>query len=122
MGINKSAKMSAEQDPKGANMAEAPKAEFTELDWITLKTEIGSEELKHVESAGEKFKRKFWENPVLPVGAGLTTLALLLGLRAFRRQDKHMSQLMMRARVGAQGFTVLALLGGVLKTAFDAKQ
>merc|ERR1712126_261331 len=83
---------------------------------------IGSEELKHVESAGEKFKRKFWENPVLPVGAGLTTLALLLGLRAFRRQDKHMSQLMMRARVGAQGFTVLALLGGVLKTAFDAKQ
>lgn len=42
-----------------------------------------------------------------------TVAALVLGLRNFLRNDHRKQQIMMRARVGAQGFTVLALVGGV---------
>lgn len=44
------------------------KEEFTELDWITLKNDIGSEQMIHQETAGEKFQRKFKENPLVPIG------------------------------------------------------
>ena len=35
--------------------------------------------------------------------------------------DKAMSQKMMRLRVGAQGFTVLALLGGVFYSSYKSR-
>lgn len=44
------------------------KEEFTELDWITLKSDIGSEQNLRTETAGEKFQRKFKENPLVPIG------------------------------------------------------
>lgn len=47
-----------------------------------------------------------------------TVAALVVGLYNFNRGDSKKQQLMMRARVGAQGFTVAALLGGVFYHAF----
>ena len=46
-------------------------------------------------------------------GALSTCAALALGLRNFYKDNTRNQQLCMRARVGAQGFTVLALVGGV---------
>lgn len=43
-----------------------------------------------------------------------TTIALSLGLNAMRKGNKKKSQMMMRARIYAQGFTVLTLLGGII--------
>lgn len=42
-----------------------------------------------------------------------TFLALSFGLHSFRKGDRRMSQLMMRTRIAAQGFTVVALIVGV---------
>ena len=50
-------------------------------------------------------------------GALVTTGFLSYGLYSFRRGEKQMSQVMMRGRVLAQGFTVLALVGGMLMAA-----
>lgn len=50
---------------------------------------------------------------VLFAGALSTCAALGLGLKNFLRNDHRKQQMFMRARVGAQGFTVLALVGGV---------
>ena len=46
-------------------------------------------------------------------GLGVTVFALTSGLLSMRTGDKVKSQKMMRLRVGAQGFTVIALLCGV---------
>jgi len=43
-----------------------------------------------------------------------TIVALTLGLRAVSRGDKWQSQMMMRARIGAQGFTILAVLASIM--------
>ncbi|XP_047496956.1 HIG1 domain family member 2A, mitochondrial-like [Penaeus chinensis] len=92
------------------------KEEFTELDWITLKSDIGSEQNLYQETAGEKFQRKFKENPLVPIGCGLTAGALCYGLMSFSRGNRKTSQNMMRLRVAAQGFTIAALMIGIVKT------
>ncbi|KAG0728598.1 HIG1 domain family member 2A, mitochondrial [Chionoecetes opilio] len=66
------------------------------------------------------FYRKFHENPFVPIGCGLTTLALCYGLYGFSRGRHGSSQKMMRLRVAAQGFTVVALMMGIAKTSMHA--
>lgn len=44
-------------------------------------------------------------------GAAATAGAFALGLRAMLQSNAHRQQMMMRARVGAQAFTILAFLG-----------
>ncbi|XP_022080610.1 HIG1 domain family member 2A-like [Acanthaster planci] len=61
----------------------------------------------------EKFKKKALENPFVPIGIFATTCALTIGLVSFRRGQVHRSQMMMRARVAAQAFTIGAVLVGV---------
>ena len=84
---------------------------------------------RHQESPNEKLMRKFRENPLVPIGALLTTGFLVNGLFKFGRRDSAASQKMMRGRIAAQvslwssnlslkyfylqGFTILALMGGV---------
>ncbi|KAG9428446.1 HIG1 domain family member 2A, mitochondrial [Apis mellifera carnica] len=58
--------------------------------------------------------RKVKENPIIPFGILATTSALSYGLYSFYMGNTKMSQLMMRTRVGAQSFTLLAILGGWL--------
>ena len=55
-------------------------------------------------------------------GLAVTTFALTYGLWQLKTGDRAMSQKMMRLRVGAQGFTILAILGGVTYQSMKAKK
>ncbi|XP_076470470.1 HIG1 domain family member 2A, mitochondrial-like [Babylonia areolata] len=65
------------------------------------------------EGVKDKFLRKTKENPFVPIGVLVTTFALSFGLWQMKTGNKRMSQNMMRLRIFGQGFTVLAVLGGV---------
>uniref|UniRef100_A0A0K8TP00 Putative conserved plasma membrane protein n=1 Tax=Tabanus bromius TaxID=304241 RepID=A0A0K8TP00_TABBR len=84
-----------------------------EFDWVQLKKEIGSQ---HAETTKEKLQRKIKQNPLVPIGCLATAGALSYGLWSFRQGRPKMSQYMMRARIAAQGFTVVALMVGVAMT------
>lgn len=116
---------------------EYPQENLDELDWIKLRTDM--DKVMQDETFLQKFQRKFVENPFVPIGqygsgfnlvqilnktfcniiilifaGSLATLsALLYGLWSFRTGNKKMSQYMMRTRVAAQGFTVVAVAGGI---------
>ncbi|WZH41778.1 hypoxia induced protein conserved region-domain-containing protein [Fusarium acuminatum] len=60
----------------------------------------------------QKVVRKIKEEPLIPLGIGLTTLAFVNAYRALRRGDSKQANRMFRARVAAQGFTVFAMLAG----------
>lgn len=51
------------------------------------------------------------KNPMVLVGGLATVAVLCAGLYAFNKGDVVMSQRMMRARVAAQGITVLIMVG-----------
>ncbi|XP_005795452.1 HIG1 domain family member 2A, mitochondrial [Xiphophorus maculatus] len=74
------------------------------------------------ESFKEKFLRKTKENPFVPIGCAATAGALLYGLRAFHQGKTRQSQLMMRGRIFAQGFTVVAIIVGIFATSLKPKQ
>lgn len=89
---------------------------LNELDWIKLREDMDA--VGYVpETFGEKTKRKFGENPLIPIGCLLTASALIYGLWSFKQGNRQMSQYMMRARVIAQGFTIFAFVAGVGFTA-----
>lgn len=108
-------------------MSSSPASEEMEFDWVQLHQDM--EKVMRTESAGEKFMRKFKENPLVPIGkctkiknksvcsvvlgALATSAALGYGLWCFRTGQRRMSQLMMRTRVVAQGLTVFALIIGI---------
>ncbi|KFV05476.1 hypothetical protein N339_04504, partial [Pterocles gutturalis] len=54
-------------------------------------------------------------------GCLCTVGVLTYGLISFKRGNTRRSQLMMRARILAQGFTFAALLGGMVVTAMKSK-
>ncbi|KAK0374242.1 hypothetical protein CLIM01_08382 [Colletotrichum limetticola] len=56
--------------------------------------------------------RKLKEEPLIPLGCGLTVFAFVNAWRATRRGDARQANKMFRARVAAQGFTVFAMLAG----------
>ncbi|XP_071314076.1 HIG1 domain family member 2A, mitochondrial [Trachinotus anak] len=74
------------------------------------------------ETFKEKLMRKTKQNPFVPIGCLATAGALMYGLRAFQQGKTHQSQLLMRGRIAAQGFTIVALLVGVFATALKPKQ
>lgn len=72
----------------------------------------------HANSGGPGLS-KFRKHPLVPVGAGVTALVLAGGLFAFQRGNTVWSQRMMRARVVAQGATLVILtasVGGLFST------
>ncbi|XP_041779275.1 HIG1 domain family member 2A, mitochondrial [Anopheles merus] len=81
-----------------------------ELDWIQMRKDFSG---VHAETTKEKMARKINENPLVPIGCAATLTALGFGLWNFRQGRSQMSQYMMRARILAQGFTVIALIIGV---------
>ncbi|RZB39159.1 HIG1 domain family member 2A, mitochondrial [Asbolus verrucosus] len=85
--------------------------DMVELNWIKLQDEMDS--LNPTETRKEKLYRKISENPLVPIGCLATTAALCYGLWNFRLGNKQMSQYMMRTRIAAQGFTVVALIIGI---------
>lgn len=54
---------------------------------------------------------------MLFAGCLATTAALTYGLYSFRKGERKMSQYMMRTRIAAQGFTVMALVIGLAMSA-----
>ncbi|XP_044755901.1 HIG1 domain family member 2A, mitochondrial [Coccinella septempunctata] len=81
----------------------------SEFDWINIKKKYETVPV----TQSEKLMKKLKENPFVPVGAILTTVCLSYGLYSYRTGKAKMSQLMMRSRVAAQGFTVFALVLGI---------
>ncbi|NWX84953.1 HIG2A protein, partial [Nothoprocta ornata] len=55
-------------------------------------------------------------------GCLCTAAVLAWGLVSFKKGNVQRSQLLMRARVVAQGFTVAALLGGMAAAAAKSRQ
>ena len=55
----------------------------------------------------EKLNRKVSSEPLVPIGCLATVAFLGAGLRAFNQGQAGRSQMLMRGRVLAQGFTVL---------------
>lgn len=49
------------------------------------------------------------DQPLVPIGATATLMFLVSGLKSFRDGKPARSQTMMRGRVAAQGFTVIAM-------------
>ena len=103
------------KEKAAVNKNKREEVDMSKFDWVQFHHDMTHAKTgkPHNETAGQKFKRKFADNPFIPIGALATALALAFGIRAFFKKDVKMSQKMMRARVGAQGFTVLALLTGV---------
>ncbi|XP_050348883.1 HIG1 domain family member 2A, mitochondrial [Nymphalis io] len=89
--------------------------EPSDLDWIQLRREMGP--AYQGETTAEKFARKFYENPFVPIGCLATAGALSYGLWCFRTGRSQLSQKMMRVRIVAQGLTITALVVGVVMTA-----
>ncbi|TRZ22267.1 hypothetical protein HGM15179_004837 [Zosterops borbonicus] len=70
----------------------------------------------------EKFLRKTRENPLVPFGCLCTVGILAYGILCFKKGNTRRSQLMMRARVLAQGFTIAAVVGGMMATTVKSRQ
>lgn len=70
----------------------------------------------------QKFGRKLMKEPLIPIGCTLTVYAFLSATRAIRKGDHHQAQRMFRARVLAQGFTIMAIVGGGIYLADDRKK
>lgn len=70
--------------------------------------------------------QKLWDKvrgePLIPLGCALTVAALVNAARAVRQGDHHKAQRMFRARVLAQGFTLLAMCGGGIYYAEDRRK
>ncbi|KAL6033736.1 hypothetical protein STEG23_037331 [Scotinomys teguina] len=75
----------------------------------------------NTESFKEKFIRKTRESPMVPIGCLGTAAALSYGLYCFHRGQSHRSQIMMRTRIAAQGFTVVAILLGLAASAMKSR-
>ncbi|KAI1421501.1 mitochondrial hypoxia responsive domain-containing protein [Xylaria sp. FL1777] len=67
---------------------------------------------EYQETGFQRVSRKLREEPLIPLGTILTCAALYNAWRAMRRGDHASVQRMFRARIGAQAFTVLAMVAG----------
>ncbi|KAI1375480.1 hypoxia induced protein conserved region-domain-containing protein [Hypoxylon crocopeplum] len=70
------------------------------------------EDREQNEGALQKIGRKLREEPLIPLGTVLTCLALVNAWRGMRKGDHAQVQRMFRARIGAQAFTVMAMVAG----------
>ena len=66
------------------------------------------------EDNGKKWDRKFSEDPLVPIGCGITAAVLIGGLRSFAQGNSAKSQMYMRARVFAQASTVTVLAAAAM--------
>ncbi|KAI9770351.1 MAG: Respiratory supercomplex factor 1, mitochondrial [Geoglossum umbratile] len=64
------------------------------------------------ENRWQKLSRRLKEEPLIPLGCVLTCYALYRASTSIRRGDHNTANRMFRARIYAQGFTLLALVAG----------
>ncbi|KAJ8058608.1 hypothetical protein OCU04_012785 [Sclerotinia nivalis] len=74
------------------------------------------------ENRWQKLTRRLKEEPLIPLGCILTTLALVGATRSIRAGDHNRTQRMFRARIYAQGFTLLAMVAGSMYWDSDRKK
>ncbi|ESZ97276.1 putative Altered inheritance of mitochondria protein 31, mitochondrial [Sclerotinia borealis F-4128] len=80
------------------------------------------------ENRWQKLTRRFKEEPLIPLGKSsrlcciLTTMALFGASRAIRSGDHNRTQRMFRARIYAQGFTLLSMVAGSMYWNTDRKK
>ncbi|KAG0737580.1 hypothetical protein G6F57_004629 [Rhizopus arrhizus] len=80
--------------------------------------EYSKEELERMriamngETQLDKMKRKCREEPFVPAGVALTCFALIAATVGLKMGNRAYANNMFRLRVAAQGFTVLAMVGG----------
>ncbi|KAG2201252.1 hypoxia induced protein conserved region-domain-containing protein [Mucor mucedo] len=60
----------------------------------------------------EKIKRKAKDEPFVPAGVALTCFALVAATVGIKTGNRAYANNMFRLRVAAQGFTVMAMVGG----------
>lgn len=66
------------------------------------------------ENGLSKIWRRFREEPLIPLGCGLTVWAIVGATRAMRKGDHKMTNLYFRRRLYAQSFTIAVLVVGNL--------
>jgi hypothetical protein len=59
-----------------------------------------------------KLWRRLKEEPLIPIGCAATVYALYQATKSIRQGDHHQTNRMFRARIYAQGFTLIALVAG----------
>ncbi|KAE9366672.1 hypothetical protein N431DRAFT_487205 [Stipitochalara longipes BDJ] len=64
------------------------------------------------ENRWQKFSRRLKEEPLIPLGCVLTCVALFGASRSIRAGDHNRTNRMFRARIYAQGFTLVAMIAG----------
>ncbi|KAH9968108.1 hypoxia induced protein conserved region-domain-containing protein [Russula dissimulans] len=64
------------------------------------------------ETYREKALRKFKQQPLVPVGAAATTVALVIAMTKMRKGQSRSLNNWLRLRIVAQGFTVAAVVAG----------
>ncbi|KAI9743550.1 MAG: Respiratory supercomplex factor 1, mitochondrial [Claussenomyces sp. TS43310] len=64
------------------------------------------------ENALQKLTRRLKEEPLIPLGCLLTCAALFGASRSIRSGDHNRANRMFRARIYAQGFTLVAMVAG----------
>ncbi|KAI0044005.1 hypothetical protein FA95DRAFT_1478227, partial [Auriscalpium vulgare] len=64
------------------------------------------------ETYREKALRKFKQQPLVPLGAAATTVALIVAMVKMRKGQQHSFNNWLRVRILAQGLTVAAVVGG----------
>ncbi|KAG4027080.1 hypothetical protein MFRU_033g00510 [Monilinia fructicola] len=74
------------------------------------------------ENRWQKLTRRLKEEPLIPLGCILTSLALVGATRSMRAGDHNRTQRMFRARIYAQGFTLLAMVAGSMYWDSDRKK
>ncbi|KKA27408.1 hypothetical protein TD95_000473 [Thielaviopsis punctulata] len=74
------------------------------------------------ERPSAKVWRKLREEPLIPLGCFATIFAFTGAYRALRRGDSKGANRMFRYRVGAQGFTVLAMVAGSIYYSRDRER
>ena len=74
------------------------------------------------ENRWQKFSRRLREEPLIPLGCVLTCMALLGASRSIRAGDHNRTNRMFRARIYAQGFTLVAMVAGSMYWETDRKK
>ena len=64
------------------------------------------------ENGLDKIWRRFREEPLIPLGCGLTVWAIVGATRSMRKGDHKMTNLYFRRRLYAQTFTIAVLVAG----------
>ncbi|KAF5384590.1 hypothetical protein D9757_007474 [Collybiopsis confluens] len=67
------------------------------------------------ESYKDKLIRKTTENPFVPIGTAITTVALVMSAVRLRQGNSRKFQVWLRYRVAFQALTIFAILGGIYK-------